>query len=228
MYNTLAHEYCHLAVWAISQEKRDVHGPVFKKWGARVSAKFPEYNIRVTTLHSYEIEYKFVFHCQTPRCTYSWSRHSKPKDLDRKRCPWCREGLLVQVKPPLAAARPPNDYQLFTKAHMARIKQENPQSPHKEVMLILGQEWKKHKEQTPRRGFVDLDEMPDTTTAARAKARAGADIDAVVADDRLRSTATRLDGLMSELKVRARVPSNLWLQRLTGYSFTTSEEGGSA
>lgn len=197
---------------------------MFKEWGARVSAKFPEYNIKVTTLHSYEIEYKFEFHCQTPLCTYSWSRHSKPKDLDRKRCPWCRVGLLVQVKPPLRPARPPNDYQLFTKAHMARIKQENPQSPHKEVMLILGQEWKKHKAQTPRKGFVDLDEMPDTTTAVRAKARAGADIDAVVAEDRRRYTG--LDGLMSELKVREHVPSDLWLQRLTGYSFTTFEGGG--
>lgn len=28
---------------------------------------------------------------------------------------------------------------------MARIKQENPSSPMKEVMSILGQEWKEHK-----------------------------------------------------------------------------------
>jgi hypothetical protein len=205
LYNTTAHEYCHLAVWAISQEKREAHGAQFKQWGARVSSKFPQYNINVTTCHSYEINYKFKFQCQTPRCNYAWQQHSKPKGIDNKRCPWCKIGILLQVKPPLRAPRPPTEYQLYTKAHMARIKQENPGSPHKEVMTILGQEWKKYKTQTPLRvvqdnSRIDLEDMPDTMTASRAKGQGLSDINAVVEEDR--QTAPSLGDLMDSLKVR--------------------------
>ncbi|KAF8250191.1 hypothetical protein K440DRAFT_619659 [Wilcoxina mikolae CBS 423.85] len=203
LYNTTAHEYCHLAVWAISRENRDTHGPVFKQWGARVSARFSQYNIKVTTLHSYEIDYKFKFLCQSPGCHYAWQQHSKPKGIDNKRCPWCKVGTLLQVKPPLRAPRPPTEYQLYTKAHMARIKKENPGSPHKEVMTILGQEWKKYKAQTPLRvvqdkSRIDLEDMPDTMTASRAKVQGLSDVEAVVEEDRSRAT---LGDLMNSLKL---------------------------
>ncbi|KAF8541901.1 SprT-like family-domain-containing protein [Trichophaea hybrida] len=200
LYNTTAHEYCHLAVWAISREKRDTHGPVFKQWGARVSARFSQYNINVTTLHIYEIDYKFKFLCQSPGCHYAWQQHSKPKGIDNKRCPWCKVGTLLQVKPPL---RPPTEYQLYTKAHMARIKKENPGSPHKEVMTILGQEWKKYKAQTPPRvvrdkSRIDLEDMPDTMTASKVKMQGLSDVEAVVEEDRSRAT---LGDLMNNLKL---------------------------
>jgi hypothetical protein len=88
---------------------------------------------------------------------------------------------------------------------MARIKQENPGSPHKEVMTILGQEWKKYKTQTPLRvvqdnSRIDLEDMPDTMTASRAKGQGLSDINAVVEEDR--QTAPSLGDLMDSLKVR--------------------------
>jgi hypothetical protein len=159
MYDTLAHEFAHLAVWAISRDKNDVHGPLFKHWNKAVKLAFPQHNIALGRTHSYEIEYKFEFKCQTPNCFYIWKTHSKPRDIENRRCPYCREGILLQIKPVPRATTGLTEYNRFTKANMARIKQQNPGSPMKQLMQIVGQEWKAHKaaaaQQTPLRERSD-------------------------------------------------------------------------
>ncbi|RYC56657.1 hypothetical protein CHU98_g9551 [Xylaria longipes] len=99
LLNTVAHEFCHLAVFLLHGKPKLAHGAEFKTYGHRVmmSAAPPSVpnskvedalkklatprdrgvEINVTTRHSYEIEYRFVW-----------------------RCADCGgEGVLVQVKP---------------------------------------------------------------------------------------------------------------------------------
>ncbi|KAJ5295872.1 hypothetical protein N7508_010693 [Penicillium antarcticum] len=96
---TATHEYCHLANGLISRQGG--HGPSFHAWGARcveAMAGHHEYGggrIKVTTKHSYEIDYKYSWECQG--CQRKFGRSSKSIDPERQRCP-CM-GMLVQVKP---------------------------------------------------------------------------------------------------------------------------------
>ena len=51
--NTLSHEICHIAAWAIDKEMKPAHGPAFKAWGRKIMKARKD--ISVTTKHSYEI-----------------------------------------------------------------------------------------------------------------------------------------------------------------------------
>jgi predicted SprT family Zn-dependent metalloprotease len=51
--NTLSHEICHIAAWAIDKEMKPAHGPAFKFWGKKIMKARKD--ISVTTRHSYEI-----------------------------------------------------------------------------------------------------------------------------------------------------------------------------
>lgn len=76
LLNTLAHEFCHLATFAISKQTKKPHGPEFQRWGRIVEQsapglvrrhlerdfkgfrgkwKSPKIVIKVSTCHSYEI-----------------------------------------------------------------------------------------------------------------------------------------------------------------------------
>ncbi|KAA8906512.1 SprT-like family-domain-containing protein [Sphaerosporella brunnea] len=165
LYDTLAHEFCHLCVWAISRDKKDVHGPIFKSWARVIVREFPHIN-KITTTHNYKIDYKFEFTCQTTGCLYVWGRQSKPPhELSRYRCPKCAVGHLTQIKPKPRATE--SAYNRFTKENMARIKQENPGSPMKEVMRLVGQEWRAHKLKTAQ---PPLREMSDPNSDIPAEA----------------------------------------------------------
>ena len=137
----------------------------------------------VTTKHSYEIQWKYVWQCQG--CRRDVGRHSKSIDTKRMRCGNCK-GELVQIKPvprggvklspstlfPDAVPRDGDstffdgtmresrgnaskkeptrpkqmtEYQLFVKENMARIKADNPGSPMKEVMGLVGAKYREHK-----------------------------------------------------------------------------------
>ncbi|KKY26914.1 putative 30 kda heat shock protein [Phaeomoniella chlamydospora] len=69
LISTLAHEFCHLANFMVSNVKTQPHGPSFKAWASKVTAEFandPEYGngmVQVTTKHDYEIEWKYVWVC---------------------------------------------------------------------------------------------------------------------------------------------------------------------
>ncbi|KAI1501535.1 SprT-like family-domain-containing protein [Biscogniauxia marginata] len=96
LLNTVAHEFCHLAVFMLNGKPKTAHGPEFKAWGRRCGQAFADRGIEVTTKHSYEIEYKYIWRCAG--CAGEVKRHSKSVDPQRQRCGACR-GVLVQVKP---------------------------------------------------------------------------------------------------------------------------------
>lgn len=96
LYNVLAHEYCHLTTFMISEVRNNPHGAEFKAWASKVSKAFTHKRVEVTTKHSYQIAYKYVWECIV--CGYEFKRHSKSVDPTRHSCGRCK-GKLVQTKP---------------------------------------------------------------------------------------------------------------------------------
>lgn len=103
LYNTVAHEFCHLATYMISGQLKNPHGREFMNWGELAAMVFADKGVVVTTKHNYEIEYKYIWKCQNMACGFEHGRHSKSINTLRFVCK-CR-GKLVQIKPkPRAAA----------------------------------------------------------------------------------------------------------------------------
>ena len=133
---------CHAAAWLINHESKPPHGKVFKYWAAVAMRAFPR--LSIATCHTYDINYKFKYQCQT--CRKIYGRHSKSIDCTAKACGTCRGQL--KLMPRLlsdgtpAKERQASKWQLFTKAHLARLKAENPGLPHREVMELLSQSYK--------------------------------------------------------------------------------------
>lgn len=101
LLNTLAHEYCHLANFMISNIRNNPHGASFKEWGYKCTTLLKEHpvyggRVEVTTKHSYKINYKYVWLCAD--CGQDYGRHSKSIDTSKSRCGHCK-GVLQQVKP---------------------------------------------------------------------------------------------------------------------------------
>lgn len=125
LYNVLAHEYCHLTTFMISEVRNNPHGAEFKSWGARVTRAFTHKGVEVTTKHSYKIEYKYVWECVA--CGYEFKRHSKSVDPERHSCGRCK-GRLAQTKPTPRGAGKGDEktrksgYQAFVKEHFAKVK----------------------------------------------------------------------------------------------------------
>ncbi|RDW73796.1 hypothetical protein BP5796_07238 [Coleophoma crateriformis] len=151
LLNVLAHEFCHLANFMISNIKTNPHGKEFKAWASRVSNRFADRNIEVTTKHSYAIDYKYIWECSG--CALEYKRHSKSIDPARHQCGSCR-AKLVQIKPvpkkcsSASSADPAgrSAYQVFVKDHMKKVKDELPPgSPQKVVMGELGKRYREMK-----------------------------------------------------------------------------------
>jgi predicted SprT family Zn-dependent metalloprotease len=146
LLNVLAHEFCHLANFMVSNIKTNPHGKEFKAWASKVGVAFGGRGVTVTTKHSYEIEYKYVWECEMCGCAFR--RHSRSIDVKKHRCGVCK-GLLVQTKP--ARGKGPDvekvlgEYQLFVKAQMGVVKKENPGSPQKEIMALVGKRYQMYK-----------------------------------------------------------------------------------
>lgn len=128
LYNVLAHEYCHLTTFMISEIRNNPHGAEFKSWGAKVTEAFKSKGVEVTTKHSYKIDYKYIWECVS--CGYEFKRHSKSVDTVRHSCGRCK-GRLVQTKPtPRGGAvgkdgkKQSGEYQGFIKGNFARVKKE--------------------------------------------------------------------------------------------------------
>ncbi|KAF2144706.1 uncharacterized protein K452DRAFT_245778 [Aplosporella prunicola CBS 121167] len=149
LVNVIAHEYCHLANFMISGVRDNPHGKEFKEWARKVTSKFSSRNITVTTKHSYEIDYKYVWTCVS--CGHEFKRHSKSIDPNKHSCGGCKSKL-IQTKPAVRQKDPtkgPSEYQLFVKENFQRIKRENSDKSHGTVMEIMGREyrnWKAEKE----------------------------------------------------------------------------------
>ncbi|KAJ5125381.1 BolA protein [Penicillium atrosanguineum] len=101
LINTLAHEYCHLANFMVSRVTDNPHGNSFKNWGKLCAEKLKDHpiyggQINVTTKHSYQIDWKYVWVCTG--CAVTYGRHSKSIDTERQRCGSCKHRL-EQIKP---------------------------------------------------------------------------------------------------------------------------------
>jgi len=117
LLNTVAHEFCHLAVFLLHGKPKLAHGPEFKSYGQRVSeaasasststTTTPKLRltmprergveIEVTTRHSYDIEYRYVWRCV--ECAAEIKRYSRSVNPERHGCGSCHGGKLMQVKP---------------------------------------------------------------------------------------------------------------------------------
>ena len=186
LLNVIAHEFCHLANFMITGMTTNPHGKEFKSWAAKVSAAFGESRgIEVTTKHSYDIDFKYVWECV--ECFTQFKRHSKSIDPARHRCGACKS-LLKQIKPTprggggatsqsgaakgdggapvaggtsavaaaAAAPKKPSEYQIFMKEQMKVIRQENPGSPQKDIMRLVASRWAENKQQRLRGSSEDV------------------------------------------------------------------------
>ncbi|KAL2421361.1 hypothetical protein ABEF95_005500 [Exophiala dermatitidis] len=127
LVNTLAHEFCHLANFMVSNVRDQPHGASFKQWANKVTAHLRQTNVpvwrdvQVTTKHSYVINHKYLWVCvgrpdrtavmdylnlgSEGGCGAEYGRHSKSIDVEKHRCGKCK-GRLVQVRPiPRASPR---------------------------------------------------------------------------------------------------------------------------
>ncbi|KAJ5929479.1 hypothetical protein N7454_006429 [Penicillium verhagenii] len=101
LLNTLAHEYCHLANYMVSKCHDNPHGTSFKLWGKKCAEALKDHpiyggQINVTTKHSYQIDFKYVWACVS--CGQTYGRHSKSIDTARVCCGACNNKL-EQIKP---------------------------------------------------------------------------------------------------------------------------------
>ncbi|KAF4305501.1 SprT-like protein [Botryosphaeria dothidea] len=145
LVNVIAHEFCHLANFMISNIRDNPHGKEFKEWAKKVTKAFGHRNINVTTKHTYAIDYKYIWACID--CGHEFKRHSKSIDPAKHRCGSCKAEL-AQIKPAVRQKNPnkgPSEYQIFMKENFQRIRRENEGKSHKDIMEILGKEYREHK-----------------------------------------------------------------------------------
>lgn len=138
LLNVIAHEFCHLANFMIGGVTGNPHGKEFKAWAAKCTSAFASRGIEVTTKHSYDIDFKYVWECGS--CGTEYKRHSKSINPERHRCGPCK-GMLKQTKPVPRASGKTSEYQKFVGEEMKRVREENPGSPQKEVMRMVAQRW---------------------------------------------------------------------------------------
>lgn len=139
LLNVIAHEFCHLANFMVSGITTNPHGKEFKTWAAKVTSAFCDRDIDVTTKHSYDIDFKYVWECTV--CLTEFKRHSKSINPERHRCGACKSEL-KQTKPvPRSNKGKESEYQKFMKEHMRLIKNTNPGSPQKEIMKTVASRW---------------------------------------------------------------------------------------
>lgn len=146
LLNVIAHEFCHLANFMISGIKDRPHGPEFKAWGRKCTAAFGDRDVEVTTKHTYDIDYKYIWACTGEDCDLEYKRHSKSIDPARHSCGSCK-AKLIQIKP---APRKPGvngkaGYAAFVKEHFASMKKSMPDAAHKEIMAAIGERYRAEK-----------------------------------------------------------------------------------
>ncbi|KAK4242841.1 SprT-like family-domain-containing protein [Achaetomium macrosporum] len=161
LLNVLAHEFCHLANFMISRVTNNPHGREFKAWAAKCSRAFGHRGIEVTTKHSYEIDFKYVWECVA--CGVEYKRHSKSINPARHRCGSCKSEL-IQTKPvprkPKEGRAPGklSEYQMFMKEQMSVVREENQKMSQKEIMKIVAGRWaaQRSKSSTPDEGVQEV------------------------------------------------------------------------
>lgn len=97
--------------------------------------------MEVTTKHSYEIDYKYIWQCV--ECETEYKRHSKSIDITKHRCGRCKAKLL-QIKPAPRVSKT-SDYQVFVKEHFQRLRKEHVGESHGFIMKLVGELYRKSK-----------------------------------------------------------------------------------
>lgn len=110
----------------------------------KCSKKLAHHDVEVTTRHSYDIDYKYVWQCLS--CNTLFKRHSKSIDPKKQACGSCTSRL-VQIKP-TPRNRNQTDYQLFVKSQFQIVKIENPKASHASIMQILSSRYREEQEIT--------------------------------------------------------------------------------
>lgn len=154
LLNVIAHEFCHLANFMISGVKNNPHGKEFKIWAANCSLHFGYRGIEVTTKHSYAIDYKYIWECTN--CGTEFKRHSKSIDPTRHQCGSCKSKLM-QTKPVPKVEGKLGEYQTFVKENMKRVREQNPGSPQKEVMALMGKLYQDFKTEKLKEGSYEAE-----------------------------------------------------------------------
>ncbi|KAI9772561.1 MAG: hypothetical protein M1835_006267 [Candelina submexicana] len=187
LINVIAHEYCHLANFMISEVRNNPHGKEYKRWAKKCSNAFRHRGVEVTTKHSYTIDYRYIWECT--KCKTTFKRHSKSIDPLRHTCGACKAEL-VQTQP-TPRTKGPSDYQLFVKEHFRKMKQTNPGVPHKDIMSLLGTAYK-HQKTTSGRPVL-LENRSITNTSCHDDSKVIGDFELV--DDEVDDVARTLDFL---------------------------------
>jgi predicted SprT family Zn-dependent metalloprotease len=143
---TLAHEMCHAATFLFHKLKG--HGPMFYQYGDLVTKFYPD--IPVTTCHSYEIQYKYIYQCSA--CSYLEKRHSKSVQIATHTCKICKRVGTYHLQSnsnssDSADTSKINKYNLYIKANFARVKSQNSTLANKDLMKLLAEEYKKQQQQ---------------------------------------------------------------------------------
>ncbi|KAF2769112.1 hypothetical protein EJ03DRAFT_327702 [Teratosphaeria nubilosa] len=158
LLNVIAHEFCHLCNFMISGIKDQPHGASFKAWGKKCTKAFGDRGVEVTTKHTYEIEYKYIWRCSNEDCETEFKRHSKSIDPRRHTCGACRSKL-EQIKPVPRKVKDGSSagngsrgagavtgYAAFVKKHFAAVKAALPaKTSHKEVMEAVARKYREEK-----------------------------------------------------------------------------------
>ncbi|KAI4465902.1 transcriptional regulator [Holotrichia oblita] len=139
--DTLVHEMCHAATWIVN-EISDGHGPYWKAWAAKAMKVFPELP-PIKRCHDYAINTKYTYKCS--ECSYSFGRHTKSLDIEKKCCGYCHGRFEVFINKttktgkkavtPVTPKKQPTGFALFVKENYGNVKQNN--ITHAEVMKIL-------------------------------------------------------------------------------------------
>jgi predicted SprT family Zn-dependent metalloprotease len=161
LLNVIAHEFCHLANFMISGITGNPHGKEFKLWAAKCSAVFGDRGINVTTKHSYDIDFKYIWECTA--CGVEYKRHSKSIKPEQHRCGACKS-MLKQTKPVPRTPGKTSEYQKFMKQQMKMIRSENPGGPQKEVMRLIAERW--HRQGLDAQNSAVSVDSPDSIVAA--------------------------------------------------------------
>ena len=108
----------------------------------------------MTTKHSYDISYKYIWQCENPVCGIEYKRHSKSVDPEKHSCGSCKGGLVQVLPVPRkgletggegGGRKKRSEYQEFVKVGYERVKGRNPGMGFGKVMAILGREFRETK-----------------------------------------------------------------------------------
>jgi predicted SprT family Zn-dependent metalloprotease len=153
---TLLRELVHAVVWIVDGVDKPPHGSHFKKWARVAMNRIPD--VKVTTTHSYEIDYKYIWKCSNLECTSIVKRHSKSFDTARYRCGKCK-GTFVATHAFGSSSRSqsrPSAYNIYVKEQTKGVREklqraqkrrgvQNPKVSQAEVMKECARLWRESK-----------------------------------------------------------------------------------